>query len=182
MGGSHEMIWTFLMGGTALGIFVLVCSIVIGVLLCTLVFQAACALADVETPNFLYSLLLVLLTLALCVPLVGGIVYLYKLTPLYNWLSGWVSFSFLALVGFALCVAVSSALYIPILRVSLKKGVLTGLFEQLLGLLLFTLLYGALCVILAVAQIVLQRNKPAPAPAKSAMVWPMVSAAGHLPS
>src|SRR5262249_32651508 len=89
---------------------------------------------------------------AVCGPLIWGIVYLYKQTPLYQWASGWVSFTFLAVVGFLLCVAISSALYIPILRVGLKKGVLTGLFEQLLALLLGLLLFGAFSVVLAVVQ------------------------------
>jgi hypothetical protein len=152
MGGSQDAIWEFLLGGHALGYFVLGCCAAFGVLLCTLVFQAACALADVDAPNFLYSLVLVLLTLAVCGPLVWGIVYLYKQTPLYRWSSGWGSFTVLALVGFLLCVAVSSALYVPLLRVSLKKGLLTGLFEQLLTLLLGLLLFGAFSVILAVVQ------------------------------
>jgi hypothetical protein len=152
MGGGHDVIWEFLLGGHFLGYFVLGCCAVLGLLLGTLVFQAACALADVEAPNFLYSLLLVLLTVAVCGPLVWGIVYLYKQTPLYQRASGWVSFTFLAVVGFLLCVAISSALYIPLLRVGPKKGVLTGLFEQLLALLLGLLLFGAFSVILAVVQ------------------------------
>ena len=53
---------------------------------------------------------------------------------------------------------IATVLYVPILHISVKKGVLTGMFEQLLGMLLFALLYGALLVILAVIQIV---NKPA---------------------
>jgi hypothetical protein len=150
--GSHEVIWQFLISG-ALGYIVFAFSIVVGVFLCTLVFVAACALADVEAPNLVVSLLIVLLTLAVCGPLVWGIVYVYKLTPLWDALSGSVSFTVLALIGFVLCVAVSSALYIPILRVSVKKGVLTGFFEQLLGLLLFMLIYGAVCVILALVQV-----------------------------
>ena len=172
MGGSNEVIWSFLLGGTALGLFVLACTILIGLLLATFVFQAACALADVETPGFFLSMLLVLLTAAVCVPLNWGIVYLYARTPLYNWLSGWASFLFLFVIAFVLCVAVSAALYTPILRISLKKGALTGLFEQLIGLLLFTLVYGAVLVILAVTQIVTNRNKPAPAPPKAVLVRP----------
>ncbi len=177
MGGSHEMIGAFLVSGV-LGLIVLACVVVIGLLLATLVFQAACALADVEAPNFFFSMLLVLLTAAICAPLNAGIVYVYAKTPMYLWASGWWSFIILSVIGFALCVAVSAALYTPILRISLKKGVLTGLFEQLIGLLLFGLLYGALCVVLAVAQIVINRTKPAPTAPKAALVRPVPAAAG----
>jgi hypothetical protein len=181
MGGSNEMIWTFLVSGTILGLFVLACTILISLLLATFVFQAACALADVETPGFFFSMLLVLLTGAVCVPLNWGVVYLYTRTLLYQWMSGWASFVLLSVIAFVLCVGVSAALYTPILRISLKKGVLTGLFEQLIGLLLFTLVYGAVLVILAVTQIVTNRNKPAPAPPKAVLVRPAPAAAG-LPS
>ena len=40
MGGSNEVIWSFLLGGTALGLFVLACTILIGLLLFTLVYGA----------------------------------------------------------------------------------------------------------------------------------------------
>jgi hypothetical protein len=150
--GSHEVIWHFLVSGV-LGYIVFGFSVIVGVFLCTLVFVAACALADVEPPNLLFCLLIVLLTLVVCGPLVWGIVYVYKQTPLWDALSGSVSFTVVAVVAFVLCVAISSALYIPILRVSVKKGVMTGFFDQLLGLLLFSLIYGVVCVILAFVQI-----------------------------
>jgi hypothetical protein len=161
--GNLEVTWTFF-SGTVFGHLVFTALIIAGILLLTGVFQAACALADVSTPNFLYSLLLVLLTLALLVPLNAGIIYLYQRTALATLLDVWMSVVLLSVIGFVLCVAISAALYTPILRISLKKGLLTGLFEQLLGLLLFSLLYGALLVVLAVVQI---KYKPA-LPSKTA--------------
>lgn len=150
--GNFEATWTFF-AGSLFGNLVFTALIIAGILLLTGVFQAACALADVPTPNFLYSLLLVLFTLALLVPLNAGIIYLYRQTALATALDAWMSVLLLSIIGFALCVAISAALYTPILRISLKKGLLTGLFGQLLGLLLFSLLYGALLVVLAVVQI-----------------------------
>jgi hypothetical protein len=146
------IIWQFLSGnifGNILLFFVLIGSL----LLLTVIFQAACSLANVEPPNFLKSLLIVLLTLACTVPLNGGFAYFLVRVQLNEWLGigGVVALAFL--VGFVVCVLISTVLYIVLLRISLRKGFLTAVFEQLLALLAFTLLYGIFLVILAAIQI-----------------------------
>jgi hypothetical protein len=146
------VVWLFLIGniyGNILLFFLIIGSI----LLLTVIFQAACSLANVEPPGFLYSLLLVLITLVFTVPLNAFLAYLVVGSVLHQWAGGAVVASFLFFIGFILCVLISSALYIVLLRISILKGFLTGLFEQLLALLAFSLLYGILFVILALIQI-----------------------------
>jgi hypothetical protein len=146
------LVWVFLIGnvyGNILLFFLIVGSI----LLLTLIFQAACSLANVEPPGFLYSLLLVLLTLVFTVPLNGFLAYLVVGSVMHQWVGGAVVATFLFFIGFILCVLISSVLYILLLRISILKGFLTGLFEQLLALLAFSLLYGILLVIMALIQI-----------------------------
>ena len=107
------------------------------VLLLPLIFQAACSLANVDPPGYLFSLLLVLITLVFIVPFNGVLGYLL-LGPLFQeWLGTSIVVAFLFIVGFIFCLVISSVLYIMALRISILKGVLTGLYEQLLALLAF---------------------------------------------
>lgn len=146
------IIWLFL-SDSLLGNILLVVIAVGSVLLFTLIFQAACSLANVEPPGFLYSLLLVLVTLALTVPVNGVLAYLLAHSPLYELLGTAVVVAFQCFAGFIVCVLLSSILYVLALRISLTKGLLTGLYEQLLALLAFSLLYGTLFVILSLVQL-----------------------------
>jgi hypothetical protein len=147
------VVWGFLMSGVP-GYIVLFFLIVGSILLLTVIFQAACSLANVDPPNYLYSLLLVLLTLVVIVPINGLLAYLLFGSAAQETLGGALAATFLFFLGFIVCVLISSALYIVLLRISLLKGFLTGLFEQLLAVLAFGLLYGILCVILALVQII----------------------------
>jgi hypothetical protein len=160
---THGIVYVFLtenpIGWTLLA-FLLVGSL----LLLPVIFQAACSLANVEPPGYLYSLLLVLITLVFIVPFNGILAYLL-LGPLFQeWLGISMVVAFLFVVGFIFCVVISSILYMVALRISIMKGFLTGLYEQLLALLAFALIYGILFVILSVLQI----------------VWPMVGSKASL--
>lgn len=159
------IVWQFL-SGTVSGNIVMFFVLIGSLLLLTVIFQAACSLANVEPPRFLYSLLIVLLTLACTMPLNGGFAYFLVRVQLNEWvgIGGVVVLDFL--VGFIVCVAISTVLYIVLLRISLRKGFLTAIFEQLLALLAFTLLYGIFLVILAVIQI--RYGLPTAAPTLSA--------------
>ena len=146
------IVWVFLTNNIY-GNIVLFFVIIGSILLLTLIFQAACSLANVDPPGFLYSLLLVLLTLVFTVPLNAVFAYLFIGSQMQQWLGTAALATLLFFLGFIVCVLISSALYIVLLRISLLKGFLTGLYEQLLALLAFSLLYGILLVILALIQI-----------------------------
>jgi hypothetical protein len=150
---THGIVYQFLsvnpIGWTLLAILAVGC-----LLLLPVIFQAACSLANVEPPGYLYSLLLVLITLVFTVPINGVLAYLLVGSMLRELLGTTLVVAFLFVVGFILCVAISSILYILALRISIVKGFLTGLYEQLLALLAFALIYGFLFVLLSVIQII----------------------------
>jgi hypothetical protein len=164
-----EIIWLFLTG-SFLGYILLFFLIVGSFLLLTLIFQAACALANVEpSPSFLYSMLLVFLTLIFTVPLNGFLAYVLMTSLLREMLGAAVVIGFLFVIGFIFCVLICAVMYMLLLRISILKGFLTGLFEQLLALLAFSLLYAILLVILAIIQL---RYGPITPPNSSALTPP----------
>src|SRR5579872_4590084 len=99
--------WGFLTSG-ALGYIVLFFLIVGSILLLTVIFQAACSLANVDPPSFVYSLLLVLLTLAVLVPLNGLLAYLLFGSAARETLGSALAGTFLFFLGFIVCVLISS--------------------------------------------------------------------------
>ena len=105
------VVWGFLTSGVP-GYIVLFFVIVGSILLLTVIFRAACSLANVEPPNYLYSLLLVLLTLVILAPINGLLAYLLFGSSVHETIGSALAATFLFFLGFIVCVLISSAPYI----------------------------------------------------------------------
>src|SRR4051794_30935301 len=124
-------------------------GLALGLLVQTLVFRAAVALADVPDPGFFRSLLLVTLVAVVCAP---PSVFI----PHFLGVSGspeGEGFGPLPALGVALALllnwAVPALVYVPALTVPLRKGMLVAGLDLSLRALLAALLLGVALVVLA---------------------------------
>jgi hypothetical protein len=118
-----------------------------------LLFQAGCALADINGPNFLRSLGMFLLTLVICVPLVGSLWWLAG-GSLHDSATWWGPWCLVALLGGAILAwFISALLYRLTVAASYRKGLMIAGTELVLGVLLTALISAVVLVVLAGVQI-----------------------------
>ncbi len=125
----------------------------------TLLFQAGCALADVNGPGFLKSLLIYGVAVVICAPLAGLLLYLaarYETDP-----TGLLGPARGAALGVWLLAAwvLSALVFALALAAPIRKGLVIAGTELLLSGLLAALVSAVVLVVLALVQI--SRN-PAP--------------------
>jgi hypothetical protein len=121
-----------------------------------LLFQAGCALADINGPNFLRSLGLFVLTLVVCVPLVGTLWWLAGGVP-HDSATWWGPLCLAALIGgTVLAWIVSALIYMLTLSASYRKGLVIAGAEFVLGILLTALISAIVLVALAGVQVARQ--------------------------
>jgi hypothetical protein len=135
-------------------------GLVLGLLLQTVLLQAALALADVREVWFGKSFLLVVLALLLVAPPCGLALYLLGLSgPLAG-----TSLGVALVVGLCLLLswALPTLIYVLLLPVPLRKGMLVAVLELLLRALVGALAAAVGLVGLAILQIVFTHTEPTP--------------------
>jgi hypothetical protein len=136
-----------------------------------LLFQAGCALADVNGPNFLRSLGLFVVTLVVCVPIIAGLWWLAGASP-NDSATWWGPMCLAALVGGGILAwIVSGLIYMLTLAAPYRKGLVIAGTELILGVLLTALISAVVLVVLAGVQISKQAPGRATGDAPTLQHW-----------